>query len=488
MTFLCLLPLARIDFRTQWSNLATASDASEQGGGITVSSSLTGLGVAASNEAARGELQSPSELQGVLAISVFDGLGALRVALDVLNMSVRGYLSIGQDQNCRRVLDSFFPSVLHFERVEEVSPDTVRDWAALFSRTILVLVGCGLPYQGFASMRLGRTEDGCRNLVSHIPRILSLIREGFPWAKVHYLCENVFNLPEQGRAVHTRALNVLPYMLDADQVSFARRERLFWFDWQIPSQTGCFITNPHSSHPTQYGRIRLEANLHSSDFFEPGWKLVSPDRLLPTFTAAEPCSNPKNTPARLQLCSDADLQRWTEDGHKFAPYHYQWKNGLVSTSGSWRLPSVQEREVILGFPQDYTMKVWSKSIRARDLNGYHNVRLTLLAATSSIPVLAFLLQALFYEHGLVPARTIQDIVDLCTPGKAPDLASFLLRRPFRAQCLPGAGQDKTAQIELVRRLSTLVSSKGSDVLLLSNSEPLPSFHRLRTSVPSQLWR
>ena len=98
MTFLCLLPLARIDFRTHWSNLATASDASEQGGGITVSSSLTGLG-------ARGELQSPSELQGVLAVSVLDRLGALQVALDVLNVPVCGYVSIEQDQNCRRVLD-----------------------------------------------------------------------------------------------------------------------------------------------------------------------------------------------------------------------------------------------------------------------------------------------------------------------------------------------------------------------------------------------
>ena len=77
----------------------------------------------------------------------------------------------------------------------EVSPETVRDWASLFSRTILVLVGCGLPNQGGAAwkqMHLGRTEDGCSNLVSHIPRIVSLIREGFPLAQVHDLRENVF--------------------------------------------------------------------------------------------------------------------------------------------------------------------------------------------------------------------------------------------------------------------------------------------------------
>ena len=127
-------------------------------------------------------------------------------------------------------------------------------------------------------------------------------------------------------------------------------------------------------------------------------------------------------------------------------------------------------------------------MRTRDLLGYQNIRLSLLAATSSVPILAFLLQALFYEHGFVPPRTIQDIVDLCTPGNAPDLGSFLLRLPFRSPASAATGRDAAAQAELVRRLSTLVSNKGADVLLLSNSEPLPAFHRLRTSVPSQLWR
>ena len=213
LTFLCLLPLARISFRTEWSELATASDASEQGGGITVSSSLTGLGVVASSKAVRGELPTPSELQGVLAVSVSDGLGALRVALDVLNVPVSGYISIEQDQSCKRVLDSFFPSAMHVESVEKVSLETVQNWAALFSRTSLVLVGCGLPYQGASSskqLHLGRMEDSSSNLVSHIPRLVSLIRQAFPWAKVYSLCENVFSLPEQDRAAHTRALNVLP--------------------------------------------------------------------------------------------------------------------------------------------------------------------------------------------------------------------------------------------------------------------------------------
>ena len=150
-------------------------------------------------------------------------------------------------------------------------------------------------------------------------------------------------------------------MLDAGHLSLARRERLFWFDWEIPTQPGCFIINPQSTHSSQFGRIQLEANLQPSKFLEPGWHLASPGRVLPTFTAAQSCSQPRSTSPGLDLCTESDLQRWHEDGHKFAPYHYQWRNGLVSSSESWRLPSIQEREAILGFPATTQCKFGRKA-------------------------------------------------------------------------------------------------------------------------------
>ena len=38
------------------------------------------------------------------------------------------------------------------------------------------------------------------------------------------------------------------------------------------------------------------------------------------------------------------------------------------------------------------------------------------------------------------------------------------------------------------KLALQVSCKGSDVLLKSCTEPLPSTHRFRTSIPARLWR
>ena len=460
-------------------------------GGITVSSSLTGLGVAASTKSVRGNRQTISELQGVLVVSLFDGIGSLRVALDVLGVNVCGYVSIEQDQSCRRVLDSFFPSALHLEKVENVSHREVREWATLFSRTRMVLVGGGPPCQGVSGLnasRRGAIEDSRSNLVSHFPRIVSLVREHFPWCNVYSLCESVFSMSEEDRAIYTKNLNVLPYVLDAGDVSLARHERLYWFDWEVHSSEGCKIWNPQSNSLTSYGRIQLESKIIPSVFLQPGWKLVSPDKLLPTFTTAQPSAQPREHPAGIDLCSESELHRWSMDQHKFPPFQYRWKNGLLSTSGEWRLPGIQEREAILGFPRNYTFQAWPKGRRKQDPQGFENCRLSLLGNSWSIPVITILLQSLFVKHELVPSRSVQQLVDLCSPGKASDLASFLLRLPSNAPCAASAKQDVSAQVELVKRLSTLVSNKGADVLLLSGSEPLPSFHRLRTSVPSQLWR
>ena len=45
--FVCLIPLAQMDFRLNISPEVTASDASTTGGGLTVSTGLTGFGQAA---------------------------------------------------------------------------------------------------------------------------------------------------------------------------------------------------------------------------------------------------------------------------------------------------------------------------------------------------------------------------------------------------------------------------------------------------------
>ena len=66
--FLGLLPLAFMDFRGQLSKHITASDASETGGGATVSTGVTPMGCVASTCPVRSDLVEPADVISVLTI------------------------------------------------------------------------------------------------------------------------------------------------------------------------------------------------------------------------------------------------------------------------------------------------------------------------------------------------------------------------------------------------------------------------------------
>ena len=107
-----LTALSFIDFRHFRAGvdpIVTASDASETGGGLI---GLTCFGVQASKALVRGELPDEEADQGLQAISAFDGIGSLRVALDVLQIPVSGYVAIEKDPKARRVVESAFTFLL----------------------------------------------------------------------------------------------------------------------------------------------------------------------------------------------------------------------------------------------------------------------------------------------------------------------------------------------------------------------------------------
>ena len=70
-----------MDFRTGISDEVTASDASTSGGGLCVSKVFC-----------RGDILSQEDVEPILVVSLFDGIGALRVAVDALRVPVAGYI------------------------------------------------------------------------------------------------------------------------------------------------------------------------------------------------------------------------------------------------------------------------------------------------------------------------------------------------------------------------------------------------------------
>lgn len=240
--FLCLIPLAKLDFRLEVSPMVTASDASTTGGGLTVSTGLTGFGQAASVSFSRGDLAEPDDLHGVLTIGLFDGIGALRVAADVCGMAVIGHISVEIHKEASRVLESKFPSTWFVNGgVDSVDEEEVRRWACHYSQASLVPIGAGPPCQGVSGLnvdRRGALRDHRSSLFVHVERIRSLVKHHFPWAQVRYLAESVASMDEQDRCVMSESFGDSANNIDASGVSLARRPRLYWCDWELSGGDG----------------------------------------------------------------------------------------------------------------------------------------------------------------------------------------------------------------------------------------------------------
>ncbi|CAE7354468.1 unnamed protein product, partial [Symbiodinium microadriaticum] len=92
--FIGVAPLLQIRFRNCISPIVTASDASETGGGVVASVSVTGYGLEASQRKVRGETPEWWDGAQILGIGVGDNIGSFRVALDVLQVPLAGYVSV----------------------------------------------------------------------------------------------------------------------------------------------------------------------------------------------------------------------------------------------------------------------------------------------------------------------------------------------------------------------------------------------------------
>ena len=301
--------------------------------------------------------------------------------------------------------------------------------------------------------------------------------------------ESVASMNEGDRAAYTRGAKILPYLVESSGMSLCRRPRLYWFNWTVGAQEGCEIFPPSTAQATDYGEIWFEANVKVENYLRPGWKPVRPDRPFSTFTAAQPSRAPRFAPAGLSSTTTVDQEKWRLDRHRFPPYQYRYDNGVLHRKHGWRMLSIEEKELIMNFPLGYTESALSKA--ERKLKGVEadDTRHTLIGNSWQVGVISLLLQPLCAKLGLCPSRGVQEVADLLRPGTARLLGGLLFRPDFNRQ-VPFKQLQPVENEEpfLVSKLALQVSRKGSDVLLKSRTEPLPSTHRFRTSIPARLWR
>ena len=110
LRFVGLLPVAKLDFRTPFHGQVTCSEASSVGGGICASLDLSPWGQQVVKGKLRGELPELRQDHQILTIGLFDRIGALRVAADLLGLQVMGHISIETNPQAARVVESHFPN------------------------------------------------------------------------------------------------------------------------------------------------------------------------------------------------------------------------------------------------------------------------------------------------------------------------------------------------------------------------------------------
>ena len=481
--FIGLCPLSFINLRSSFDEMVTASDASTTGGGICKSRGITPYGQAACLSSVRGDIPEDLELTQVLSIGLFDGISALRVALDALRIPVAGHISVEKNEEARRVVEANFPDCLHVEDVKNIDEEMVKVWSMKYASVGLVLIGSGPPCQGVSGLnadRKGALKDLRSKLFTEVPRVESLCRKHFPWAQVHTLTENVASMDQKDCAAMSEEFQLEPWFIDAEGVSLAHRPRLYWVSWEIHEAEGVEIYLGSDGRLPIQGQVVLKAEVVEKAFLEKGWKRKG-EKPLPTFTTSRPSPTPLRRPAGLKDCNEEELQRWRADKHRFPPYQYKTCHCLEDGQGSLRTPNATEREAILGFPPNYTRQCMKKVHHGTEQ--HNDCRLTLTGNSWSVGVVAWLISQLMIRLGIMSPLSLQDIVDNLTPGKAKDLQSLLLRPPLSQN-----NQTFSPNTKLVSKLAGLVSIKGEDLMLQGNSEIPVRYHRLRSEVPAKLWR
>ena len=481
LRFLALIPLARLDFRLDMHPQVTCSDASGGGGGICASVSTTAVGRRVAGGALRGQVPEAKVDGGVLVVGLFDGIGALRVALDTLGVPVLGYISVEKHEPARRVVERHYPGVLHYVTVQEITGEVVKGWSAKFSQACLVVLGAGPPCQGVSGLnsdRKGALKDERSCLFQEVPRIRELLKSQFPWCPVYALMESVASMDQRDREVMSQGFGGEPVRCDAGSLTWCHRPRLYRCDWELIEGEGVSLTDPLGS-PREMVLTGVQS---FTDVVKSGWLKVDPQKAFPTFTTSRPRCLPGRKPAGIQQCSLSELSRWQKDVHRFPPYQYCEANCLVNRAHVFRLPDVSERELMLGFPLDFTKSCLPKNPQKGDI--YLDCRVTLLGNSWSVPVVSCLLMQLLHRLGMINWLTPQQVLNQLSPGSCGTAQGRLVRLPLNGD--RHAGQDLS--YELASKLGNLISIKGEDIMLTTPSTQLVKFHRLRATIPARCWR
>lgn len=164
-------------------------------------------------------------------LSLFDGISCGMVALERAGITVDAYYASEIDKNAIAISQKNYPNIIRLGDVTKW-----REWNIPWSE-IELLIG-GSPCQGFSfAGKQFNFNDTRSKLFFEFVYILNHIRKHNP--NVKFLLENV-NMKAEWQDVISGYLGVKPIRINSALVSAAKRDRLYWanFDVKMPDDKG----------------------------------------------------------------------------------------------------------------------------------------------------------------------------------------------------------------------------------------------------------
>lgn len=267
-------------------------------------------------------------------LSLFDGISCGKVALDRAGIKVKKYYASEIDKFAMQVSEKNHPDIIQLGDVTSWRSWDI-DW-----KNVGLLIG-GSPCQGFsfAGKQLNFNDDRSKLFFVYVD-ILNHIKSVNP--DVKFLLENV-KMKAEWQDVISGYLGVKPIRINSALVSAAKRDRLYWanFDVEMPDDKGITFD---------------DINQHSTDWLSDTYI----DKVSKWKAQQDPIAN------TTFIGTNSKLPCLTARGYN------QSHSGmiLISDGNKYRYLTNNEAELAMTLPVDYTAGITDRE-RARCLgNGW----------------------------------------------------------------------------------------------------------------------
>lgn len=275
-----------------------------------------------------------TEPKEYIVLSLFDGISCGKVALDRAGIKVKKYYASEIDKFAMQVSEKNHPDIIQLGDVTSWRSWDI-DW-----KNVGLLIG-GSPCQGFsfAGKQLNFNDDRSKLFFVYVD-ILNHIKSVNP--DVKFLLENV-KMKAEWQDVISGYLGVKPIRINSALVSAAKRDRLYWanFDVEMPDDKGITFD---------------DINQHSTDWLSDTYI----DKVSKWKAQQDPIAN------TTFIGTNSKLPCLTARGYN------QSHSGmiLISDGNKYRYLTNNEAELAMTLPVDYTAGITDRE-RARCLgNGW----------------------------------------------------------------------------------------------------------------------